>query len=161
MGDNPAVSAGPPISLDWNYEEIPRLPLRDFERFKQSRPKVLNVRYLTITPEFRRGILTRAGFHDDEIEDVEKQMMKIRNQRTITRLSFPFYRVEVAVRSAGRKIQRSTQSLKASSSSQEQEGPSPSSTAAATSKIIDEDPHDDNVTVCTVDLSELDLDTSI
>jgi hypothetical protein len=167
MGDNPACSAGPPICLDWNYEEIPRLPLREFERFKQSRLRVPNIHYLAISPEFRRGILLRAGFEECQIQETEKQVTRIQNQRTMTRLSFPFYRVEVAVRSAGRKFQRSTQSLKASSPSshsQQKGEEQPVRSASRSSKVRNSmnDRDDDMMTVCTEeDLSELDLDATI
>ncbi|KAG7344498.1 hypothetical protein IV203_022506 [Nitzschia inconspicua] len=114
MGDNPAVTAGPPIQLDWEYEEIPPLPVRDFEYFKLSRRGKRSAFYgftenkvLTISPDFRTGILLRAGFSDWEIAQTMRNLKKLQQQRTRTAMTFPFYRVEYAVRSAGRKLQRS------------------------------------------------------
>jgi hypothetical protein len=115
MGDNPAVTAGPPIQLDWEYEEIPSLPVRDFEQFKLKRRGACTLsfyvpisenRVLTISPDFRTGILRRAGFSDWEISQTMRNVKKIQQQRTRTALAFPFYRVEYAMRSAGRKLQR-------------------------------------------------------
>jgi hypothetical protein len=114
MGDNPAVTAGPPIQLDWVYEEIPLLPVREFEEFKLQRvgkysylyPGAEN-RVVTISPDFRMGILLRAGFTDWEISQTIRNVKKIQQQRTRTALTYPFYHVEYAVRSAGRKLQRS------------------------------------------------------
>jgi hypothetical protein len=114
MGDNPAVTAGPPIQLDWVYEEIPVLPVREFEEFKLQRVGKYSFLYhgaenrvVTISPDFRMGILLRAGFTDWEISQTIRNVKKIQQQRTRTALTYPFYHVEYAVRAAGRKLQRS------------------------------------------------------
>lgn len=115
MGDNPAVTAGPPIQLDWEYEEIPSLPVHEFEIFKLKRRTQssgyifhgLENRVLTISPDFRVGILLRAGFSEWEISQTVRNVRKIQQQRNRTALTYPFYHVEYAVRSAGRKLQRS------------------------------------------------------
>lgn len=108
LGDNPAVTAGPPIQLDWKYEQLP-LPLSidEFESFRLPR-RQLSTRYLIIAPDFRRGVLLRTGFTHRQIDKTERAVEKIQQQRQRTSLGFPFYRIEYAVRSAGRKIQRST-----------------------------------------------------
>eukprot|EP00529_Nitzschia_sp_RCC80_P019898 CAMPEP_0113460756 /NCGR_PEP_ID=MMETSP0014_2-20120614/11162_1 /TAXON_ID=2857 /ORGANISM="Nitzschia sp." /LENGTH=430 /DNA_ID=CAMNT_0000352441 /DNA_START=303 /DNA_END=1595 /DNA_ORIENTATION=- /assembly_acc=CAM_ASM_000159 len=107
MSDNPAVTAGPPIQLDWDYEQLPIIPIREFEHFRVPR-RMKQSNRLFISPEFRRGILLRAGFSDDQIDSNQRAIAKVQKNRSLTCLSFPFYRVEYAVRSAGRKIQRTT-----------------------------------------------------
>ena len=116
ISDNPAVYSGPPIQLDWQYEEIAPLPVVDFETFKIQRRASSYQRQccihnadngvMIIYPEYRRGILRRAGFSDFEIQQQEKQVQRIQQERLRTKLTFPFYRVEYAMRSAGRKLQR-------------------------------------------------------
>ncbi|KAL3905245.1 MAG: hypothetical protein SGILL_009754, partial [Bacillariaceae sp.] len=119
LGDNPSVTAGPPIQLDWVYEEISPLPVRDFENFKVQRHQHHNpptqFQYqdhgitsfvMPIAPDGRKGILKRAGFTDWQIQQTERSVKKIQTQRQRTLRSAPFYRVEYAMRSAGRKLQR-------------------------------------------------------
>jgi hypothetical protein len=110
MSDNPAVSAGPPIQLDWKYEQLPIIPIREFEAYRSPR-RAKQMSHMFISPDFRRGILTRAGFTERQIDANDRLVAKIQKNRTMTCLSFPFYRVEYAVRSAGRKIQRTGMSL--------------------------------------------------
>mmetsp|Transcript_25546 Transcript_25546/g.41939 ORF Transcript_25546/g.41939 Transcript_25546/m.41939 type:complete len:198 (+) Transcript_25546:302-895(+) len=150
LGDNPSCAAGPPVCLDWNYEQIPALPIREFERFKSTRPRVQRTSHLAIAPEFRRGILLRTGFTSGQIQEAERQVAKIQNQRALARLSFPFYRVEYAMRSAGRKFQRSTQSLKTM-------GGEGNANPAKDSNIALKNLRDDDTTV----LSDLDLDDTL
>jgi hypothetical protein len=100
--------------LDWVYEEIPLLPVREFEEFKQQRMSRHSYmftgsenRVVIISPDVRTGILLRAGFTDWEISQTMRNIKKIQQQRTRTALTYPFYHMEYAVRSAGRKLQRS------------------------------------------------------
>jgi hypothetical protein len=116
MSDNPAVTAGPPIQLDWGYEQLPLIPIREFEEFRIPR-RMGQTNRLFISPEFRRGILLRAGFTDQQIDANDRIVAKVQKNRSLTCLSFPFYRVEYAVRSAGRKIQRKTEKSFSRSSS--------------------------------------------
>ncbi|KAG7368707.1 hypothetical protein IV203_031450 [Nitzschia inconspicua] len=108
MGDNPSVTAGPPITLGWSYEQLPSLPLREFETFRDANPRAVDSHCLMISADDRRNMLKRAGFTDNQIQQNEKRVMKIQKQRARTRMSFPFHCVEHAMRSAGRKLQRST-----------------------------------------------------
>ncbi|KAL3932953.1 MAG: hypothetical protein SGARI_003827, partial [Bacillariaceae sp.] len=133
LGDNPAVSSGAPIQLDWAYEEIAPLPVRDFESFKAQRhgihtnqpkpkqhPMLQDSAGITpmvspISADSRKGILKRAGFTDWQIEQTERSVKKIQTQRQRTHRSNPFYKMEYAMRSAGRKLQRTMGSTSSTS----------------------------------------------
>lgn len=108
MGDNPSVTGGPPISLDWSYEQIPSLPIKEFETFREANPRAVDSHCLMVSTEDRRAMLKRSGFTDNQIQQNEKRVAKIQKQRARTRMSLPFHCVEHAMRSAGRKLQRST-----------------------------------------------------
>ncbi|KAL3909277.1 MAG: hypothetical protein SGILL_008150 [Bacillariaceae sp.] len=144
LGDNPAVYCGPPIQLDWNYEEIAPLSVRDFELFKVQRRQSTTHNFMfhnadngvmPIYPDFRRGILKRAGFTDKEIGLTEREVKKIQAQRHRTKLTFPFYHMEYAVRSAGRKIQRTMGSGTSSSSGGGGSGASPKHSSSSQSSL--------------------------
>jgi hypothetical protein len=111
MGDNPSVTGGPPITLDWSYEQIPSLPIQEFDTFREANPRAMDSHCLIVSADDRRAMLKRAGFTENQIQLNEKRVMKIQKQRARTRMSFPFHCVEHAMRSAGRKLQRSRQSL--------------------------------------------------
>jgi hypothetical protein len=111
MGDNPAVTGGPPITLDWSYEQIPSLPLQEFETFREANPRAVDSHCLIVSVDDRRTMLKRAGFTENQIQLNESRVLKIQKQRARTRMSFPFHCVEHALRSAGRKLHRSRQSF--------------------------------------------------
>lgn len=46
VGDNPSVTYGPPISLDWDYEEMEAIAVDEYER---NRPKRRNVRQMVLS----------------------------------------------------------------------------------------------------------------
>jgi hypothetical protein len=114
MGDNPSVTGGPPTMLDWSYEQLPSLPIREFETFREANPRAVDSHCLMVSADDRRAMLKRAGFTDNQIQQNEKRVLKIQKQRARTRMSLPFQCVEQAMRSAGRKLQRSRQSFPAS-----------------------------------------------
>jgi hypothetical protein len=150
MGDNPAVTTGPPISLNWSYEQIPSLPIKEFENFRLAHPRAVDSHCLMITAENRREMLKRSGFTDPQIQNNEKRVLKIQMQRARTRMSLPIHLVEHAMRSAGRKIQRSRQSpsangfqnaakLSGQSAAGDVEGPdSPTVSTASSSSYMEE-----------------------
>jgi hypothetical protein len=107
MGDNPSVTSGPPVSLNWSYDQIPALSVCDFEAFRAAHTRAVDAHCLMISAENRRDMLRRAGFTEAQISNNEKRVAKIQNQRARTRMSMPFHLVEHAMRSAGRKMQLS------------------------------------------------------
>ncbi|KAL3906072.1 MAG: hypothetical protein SGARI_004168 [Bacillariaceae sp.] len=144
MGDNPAVTCGPPISLNWTFDQIPALPVRDFEAFRAANPRAVDAHCLMITADNRRDMLKRVGFTDAQIANNEKRVAKIQKQRARTRVSTPFSLMEHAVRSAGRKLQRTRQ-------------PTPSASglenAVKFSEKYGNDPADDSQTASTASTS--------
>ena len=105
IGDNPAVSYGTPVQLDWHYEQLPPLDLEAYEssRVTTRRPP----RQMMMNYYNRRNLLiNRFGYSEQEVEAAEKAANKIRTQRSMTRALLPTQMFEDLVSSAARKTKR-------------------------------------------------------
>ena len=104
LGDNPSVSYGPPISLDWEFEELEPLPLDAYEgtRGLRRKPRQMMLNYYN-----RKNLLSwRFGHTEEELKQAEAEMNKIKRRRAITRTLLPAQLVEEALQSAARKSKR-------------------------------------------------------
>mmetsp|Transcript_19593 Transcript_19593/g.27196 ORF Transcript_19593/g.27196 Transcript_19593/m.27196 type:complete len:319 (-) Transcript_19593:1918-2874(-) len=103
LGDNPSVSCGPPISLDWTYSENDSLCLNAYEG---NRPQRRTSRQLCVNYYQRMNILSNLGHTEEEIKQAKNEAKKSKNQRAITRQFLPLSKVEDVVTSASRKAKR-------------------------------------------------------
>ena len=105
MGDNPAVSYGPPISLDWDYEEHEDVNIDEYE-FQRGFAR-RNIQQMAISYYQRKAILTHDyGFTEEELKKAKKDANKIKLRRGVTNYFLPMMPVEDALASAGRKAKR-------------------------------------------------------
>ena len=87
MSDNPSVSCGPPVGLDWKYAVIPPVSVEDFEAERDgfgpngnAGKRVTVEDYAKvgrIYPEDRLRTCLNGGFTIEEIEDTVKAVRKI------------------------------------------------------------------------------------
>lgn len=78
LGDNPAVTNGAPIQLDWCYNEHPPIDLNLFHAGRTSRP----IRQLVLSRYYRHKILMHwYNFSELEIDNANQEAKKIRKQR--------------------------------------------------------------------------------
>jgi hypothetical protein len=104
VGDNPAVSDGPPMSIGWEFVQKEAVPVHVYEKRKCLR-RTSNLRMGNFT---RKSILREeCGFSWEEIRTAEKRARKIQRQRrqTIQR-GETATAIECAMESAKRKMQR-------------------------------------------------------
>ncbi|GKY94423.1 hypothetical protein MPSEU_000408200 [Mayamaea pseudoterrestris] len=104
IGDNPSVSIGTPIQLDWDYEDVHSLSIDDYEscitRRRTAREMMLN--YYN-----RRNLLQhRWGYTEAEIDAGERKVNQIKRQRNMTKALLSVSMVEDFVESACRKAKR-------------------------------------------------------
>lgn len=111
IGDNPTVSIGTPISLDWHYSVEEPMPIDDFEatragnRQKGSHGAIM--RRLALNYFQRRSrLIYYWGFSEEEVDEAEKAVDKARRQRNFTSSISDFWWLEDIVRTAGRKVKR-------------------------------------------------------
>jgi hypothetical protein len=120
IGDNPSVSNGTPISLDWNYA----MELHDtVERYEQSRSltKRRNMRQMMMNHNHRRNVLLHYwDATEHELQECERAMNTIRQQRNMTRTLLPLSPLEDGFTSLCRKLQRRRLQQHVSSSSPSQ-----------------------------------------
>lgn len=103
LGDHPNVSYGPPLSLDWDYNDEIKL---DVESYEAERPPRRSARGMMQNYYQRRDILSRYGHTEEELKRSKKRINKIKMERSVTRYFLPVQHIEDALTSAGRKAKR-------------------------------------------------------
>ena len=105
MGDNPAVSYGPPISLDWDFEEHDCVDVDVYERTRGLHRR--GMRQMVLSYYQRKSFLAREyGFTEEELLRAKKDVNKIKFRRGVTNTLLPWMKVEDALESACRKAKR-------------------------------------------------------
>lgn len=104
VGDNPCVSYGPPISLDWDYEEFESVTLDEYEGNRGQRR---TLRQMILSYYQRRNLLAwQYGVSEQELKLAKHKANKCKSQRSMTNFLIPVMMVETALESARRKAQR-------------------------------------------------------
>ena len=104
VGDNPSVSYGPPITLDWDYEQMEPI---NIDAYEDARGKRRSLRQMVLSYYHRRNVLSwQYGVSDDELKVAKKQANKIKFERAVTQAFLPVMGLENAFESAGRKVRR-------------------------------------------------------
>mmetsp|Transcript_17120 Transcript_17120/g.25934 ORF Transcript_17120/g.25934 Transcript_17120/m.25934 type:complete len:311 (+) Transcript_17120:213-1145(+) len=104
LGDHPSTSYGPPISLDWHYEDGKSERLDSYEESRGSRRPM---KQLMLNYYQRKNILMwQYGYSETELKKATKQSEKAAFQRSVTKYFLPVSKVEEALQSAGRKAKR-------------------------------------------------------
>jgi hypothetical protein len=105
LGDNPSCAYGPPLTLDWEYDERDPISVDQYEGAKKNPPR--KVHQMHLLSRKRQQILKEAaGITDDEMEMVMDEMRKIQKDRNMTKVSLPFAKLQEASESIGRKWNR-------------------------------------------------------
>ena len=102
LGDNPSVSAGPPVTLDWKYNPDHQiLHVDDYEKNKTSRDD------FRLCENSRKSILRDGGVPRAHIIEVEKEVdITKRNRKESSLISDSQEKREAALESASRKFKR-------------------------------------------------------
>lgn len=104
IGDHPSVTYGPPISLDWGYEEMEAVDLDDYEENRGSRRSLqeMGMNYYTR----KNKLQWKFGHSEEEIKEAHRNVNRVQRQRAVTKYFLPLAKVEDALQSAGRKAKR-------------------------------------------------------
>ena len=108
IGDNPSVSHGTPVSLDWDYEENEPL---DLDMYEANRGNRRTNRQMFLNHYQRRNMLVHKwGYSEEEVKQVKKETKKVKNQRETSKyiqLNLqPLTTLEEIAESAVRKFKR-------------------------------------------------------
>mmetsp|Transcript_26223 Transcript_26223/g.40647 ORF Transcript_26223/g.40647 Transcript_26223/m.40647 type:complete len:241 (-) Transcript_26223:189-911(-) len=104
VGDNPSVSSGVPICIDWIYIEGQPQCLEEYEELRHSRRSLAEMKI----PAAVRAKMLRKTHSLKEVRLAQKESTKIRNQRktTVATLDTGIEAAEVVLESAKRKMKR-------------------------------------------------------
>jgi hypothetical protein len=108
IGDNPSVSYGTPVSLDWTYETICPAGDVSIDVYESSKPRQRrNLRQMMMNSYHRRHIL-QLHWSASEADCVaaERAVNRLRQQRGLTKALLPLAPLEDGLSSAWRKLQR-------------------------------------------------------
>lgn len=104
LGDHPSTSYGPPISLDWKYEEAEPI---DIDEYEHKRGPRRTLRQLMVNYYTRKNTLMWTyGVSEEELKKATKAASRAAFQRGVTKYFLPVSKVEEVVASAARKTKR-------------------------------------------------------
>lgn len=104
LGDHPNTSYGPPITLDWTYEEAEPIDLNEYEEHRARRR---TMKQMVLSYYDRKNTLMWCYGHTEaDLKKASKACKKIAFQRGVTNYLLPVSKVEDFVTSAGRKAKR-------------------------------------------------------
>ena len=104
VGDHPATSYGPPISLDWNYEEAEPINIDEYENQRGARR---TLRQMMVNYYARKNTLMWVyGASEDELKKATKASGRVAFQRGVTKYLLPVSKVEEILSSVARKTKR-------------------------------------------------------
>ncbi|KAL7458392.1 hypothetical protein ACHAWC_009920, partial [Mediolabrus comicus] len=106
LGDNPSVTYGPPVTLDWVPVAESTLPVDEYECQHYHPRKCYNDMYMNYYQ--RHHLCALAGYTPADIEITNKEVNKCKTNRFLTRhfSSYPAVQLETALESALRKARR-------------------------------------------------------
>ena len=105
LGDNPSCMHGPPVTLDWNYDEMEPVAVDSFEEGR-GRPPHKRHQMLMLSRQRANLLKIAAGIADAEMIAVMDEMHKIQKKRRITNMTFPLFKLQNVVESAWKRWKR-------------------------------------------------------
>mmetsp|Transcript_1480 Transcript_1480/g.1592 ORF Transcript_1480/g.1592 Transcript_1480/m.1592 type:complete len:247 (+) Transcript_1480:124-864(+) len=81
LGDNPSVSEGPPLSIDWVYIDVDEF---DVEEYETTRPSRRGTPEMNIPASIRIDTLKRSGFTTKDIYQRVKEVKQVKQRRLET-----------------------------------------------------------------------------
>jgi len=78
LGDNPSVSSGPPVTLDWTHQDVMECDLSQYEK---SKPLRRSKSEICIPSYLRESWLRDQGYARSELTEVSKEIDMIKKGR--------------------------------------------------------------------------------
>jgi hypothetical protein len=108
LGDNPSVSRGPPLALDWYDEKLGNTIVVELDQYEESRSTQRRSKAdLVLSNQERESILTEeVGVTARQLVMAMKEATKVKQMRRETNTSAHMEQTHVFLESAARKFQR-------------------------------------------------------
>lgn len=106
VGDNPSVSAGPPMSIGWEYNDPDVLTIDEYE---STRPPRRAHHEMVVPRSVRQDMLMNEwGYSRSQLAGAVRDSNRTKTQRrtTVNNMDTPFAKIEEGVQSAKRKMKR-------------------------------------------------------
>ena len=104
LGDHPSCSYGPPVSLDWGFDEYKPVAV---DLYEDNRGPRRSMREMLMNYYHRKHILTVfGGYTEEDLKRATNVVKKTQRERYVTRAFLPCRKVEEVVASARRKVKR-------------------------------------------------------
>lgn len=104
ISDNPSVTDGPPIGIDWTYDSEATFTVNEYEDERDCCRRSLD--NLVIPRGMRQNILVEAGFSQKEIASAVRNALKAKNQRRQTINNLKAFAMEESVENMTRKVKK-------------------------------------------------------
>jgi hypothetical protein len=79
MGDNPSVSSGPPVTIDWEHQDVEECDLSGYE---ESKPEKRSKSQMLLPAEVREAWMRDQGYARSEMAKVGKEIDRIKRGRS-------------------------------------------------------------------------------
>mmetsp|Transcript_2299 Transcript_2299/g.3507 ORF Transcript_2299/g.3507 Transcript_2299/m.3507 type:complete len:391 (-) Transcript_2299:420-1592(-) len=109
LGDNPSVSDGPPITIDWNIITSKTIPVEEFERLvltSKTRRGIEKAIACPYSRKERENMLRKSGYSLSDIEEGMETISKVKKKDRSRANSKIIYKLEEGAESARRKFKR-------------------------------------------------------
>eukprot|EP00816_Leptocylindrus_hargravesii_P003089 CAMPEP_0196819160 /NCGR_PEP_ID=MMETSP1362-20130617/69268_1 /TAXON_ID=163516 /ORGANISM="Leptocylindrus danicus, Strain CCMP1856" /LENGTH=257 /DNA_ID=CAMNT_0042197535 /DNA_START=55 /DNA_END=828 /DNA_ORIENTATION=+ len=103
IGDNPSVSAGPPLSIGWDVQEEYHHDLEDYEDGRGPRRETFQ---MIVPRRTREDMLKQAGHSRKEFASAIRGTIKAKNQRKATVRNLQFAKADEGIEKVARKFKR-------------------------------------------------------
>ncbi|KAG7366928.1 hypothetical protein IV203_029598 [Nitzschia inconspicua] len=102
VGDNPSVSAGPPVGIDWRYEESLKMDVNGYELNRGHRREQLE---MVLSRHERETLLVEWDVPTHLIADGTRNAIKVKNQRKQTLVNAgKVAKLEEVIESASKRL---------------------------------------------------------
>jgi len=101
LGDNPCVSQGPPVSIDWEAQEEFVYNIFEYEEVRGPARKTFQ---MVIPRAGREALLKKAGHSRRDFAPVIRQVNRTKNQRKKTAMNISSFKAEEKMEKLSRKM---------------------------------------------------------
>jgi hypothetical protein len=79
MGDNPSVSSGPPVTIDWEHQDVKEC---DLSYYEEGKPEKRSKAQMLLPAEVREAWMRDQGYARSEMLEVGKEINRIKKGRS-------------------------------------------------------------------------------
>jgi hypothetical protein len=79
LGDNPSVSSGPPVTIDWKHQGVTECDLTQYE---ESKPMRRSKSEIALPAHLREAWLREQGYGSSELARASKEVKKVKKGRS-------------------------------------------------------------------------------